>query len=93
MANKPRREMSPRRTAKSVRSHEKTMQALGEASGWKSMTAKFSFGNTRAAYSPGNEKWPEGYQEAFTPGNGGVYTGEASAGKLGIAKTKAKENN
>lgn len=30
----PRREMSPRRTAKSIRSHEKTMEAYGNASGW-----------------------------------------------------------
>jgi hypothetical protein len=34
MAAKPRREMSPRRTAKSVRSHEETMEAYGKAAGW-----------------------------------------------------------
>ena len=30
----PRREMNPRRTAKSIRTHEKTMEAYGNASGW-----------------------------------------------------------
>jgi hypothetical protein len=33
--SKPRREMSPRRVAKSVRTHEATMKAYSNASGWE----------------------------------------------------------
>lgn len=38
--SKPRREMSPRRTAKSVRSHEKTMEAYGDAAQWGRIDTK-----------------------------------------------------
>lgn len=64
MANKPRREMSTRRIAKSVRTHENTIQALQKASGWRSHT--LAKGN-RISFN-----MKDGGDSTFTPGEGHV---------------------
>jgi hypothetical protein len=64
--------MSPRRTAKSVRSHEKTMAAYGKAANWESSNGvtgmqpnKGTFQTTRVAVNSKTKK-------IFTPGAGHV---------------------
>jgi hypothetical protein len=61
---KPRREMSPRRVAKSVRTHEATTQALSNAAGWGSRRTS---GGVRMAYSRRKSN-----REIFVPGQGNV---------------------
>jgi hypothetical protein len=87
---KPRREMSPRRVAKSVRNQEKTMEAYGRAANWASSNQitgtqpnKGTFQTTRVAV---NSKT----RQIFTPGAGHVAEkmGEAITvdGERGIEK-------
>ena len=77
----PRKEKSPRRIAKSIRNHEKTMEAYGNASGWARINT-----NAMDAYNDdrGNPDVPTDVKSIFPStednnrGSGNVFTPKES---------------
>lgn len=74
MTAKPRREMSPRRVAKSVRSHQETMAAYGRGAD-----------GTPDVVTPG-----KGHVSIQEIGNGAPYRGDGWAGIEGVTNMEYK---